>query len=193
VPEDGIHPRRFLEEVLPAHAASIEAELGGRSSIGSVVLHVPEEGTWSVRVLDGRLEVDSGMGQDSLLQLTVAGGDFAPLIDAGLNHAKARTASLAEMALRALSLDARTARGLRHLPGSVALVVRDGGVERRVLIAPGVRVVEPGAADCTITVAMEDWVAIQTGRAAPLTLFADGRISVSGNVQLALALGGVLG
>ena len=185
-------PREFIEEVLVARAAHLSDRLAGRTSLGSVVLSVPSRGQWSLRIVEGRLEVTRGLDDDALLQVTVLEEDFGPLVAASLERTPDAEQSMASGALKALSLDARTARGLRHMPGSVAFVVEDGAVRRRVLVSPGLRAADMDAPDCTVTCTMDDYIAMQTGSAQPMQLFADGRLRLTGNVQLALALSGLL-
>jgi hypothetical protein len=189
IPED---PEVFVERYLPSRAAALGDELSGITSIGSVVLRVADAGTWSLRLVDGALEASRGMDDDALLQLTIGETDFVPLVVESLRRAEPARAGSRPRALRALAIDARTARGLRHMPGSVLFVVVDGAAERRVLLTPGVGPAAFERADCTVTCGMEDYRSLQAGNADPMQLFASGRLRLSGNVQLALALSGLL-
>jgi hypothetical protein len=190
VPPD---PIAFVEEYLPARARALGEALGGLSSVGSVVFRVVDVGEWSLRLVDGELEVLRGVEDDVLMQVTVTEDDFVVLVVDSIRKLTESGRRGPAGALGVLSLDPRTARGLRHMPGSVLLSVDDAGTPRRVLLTPGVGRADMSAPDCTIGCTMADYVAMQTRREDPMQLFANGRLRLTGNVQLALALAGLFG
>jgi hypothetical protein len=158
-----------------------------------VVFRVVDVGEWSLRLVDGELEVLRGVEDDVLMQVTVTEDDFVVLVVDSIRKLTESGRRGPAGALGVLSLDPRTARGLRHMPGSVLLSVDDAGTPRRVLLTPGVGRADMSAPDCTIGCTMADYVAMQTRREDPMQLFANGRLRLTGNVQLALALAGLFG
>lgn len=183
-------PEQFFGVDLPRRARALAAVLRNRSSVGSVAFHVEGAGTWSLRLLDGVLEVGRDVEDDVVLQLLVTLDDFGPLVVSSVEQLSEDESSLAGRmsALKALSVDAETARLVRHVPGSVLLVVRDGDVRRRLLLSPGRREPNLDQADCTIECEYGDLLDVQAGRQDAMSLFVAGKLKLSGNVQIAMAM-----
>jgi hypothetical protein len=181
-------PAEFIEVYLPEVARSVP--LPATSSIGSLTLRVLDAGEWSLRVDAGALSVTRCQEDDVVVQLTVPSADFGPLIVEGARRAE-DPARAGRGLLRALSLDAETARLIRHVPGSILLEARAGDRSHRLLFTPGRRTATLQSPECTIRCSLDDLVAVQTGMARGLDLFTSGRLQLSGNVQIALALSGL--
>jgi ubiquinone biosynthesis protein UbiJ len=126
-----------------------------------------------------------------MLQLTVSRADFDVLVREPLSQVDARVPLTRVGPLRALAANPETARLVRHVPGSVLLVARDGPAEHRLLMTPGRRKAELGSPDCTITCALDDLQAAHAGKVAPMQLFTSGKLRITGNVQIAMALAGL--
>jgi hypothetical protein len=190
---DPPRPEGFFSDYLPRQFALVRAHAAGKSSVGSLLFRVPEAGEWSLRLSDGELEVARGMEDDVMLQVTVALADFDVLVVEPVERiiAAGGTAGPRGGSLRALLADAETARLVRHVPGSVLFVVKDVDDSRRMLVTPGRRPAEMDKAACTISCAIDDFFAAQSGAIPPMTLFAQGKLRVTGNVQIALALSAV--
>jgi putative sterol carrier protein len=98
------------------------------------------------------------------------------------------------VAARVLTVDAERARLLRDAPGSVALKLKaSGGGEHRLTLTLGATPPKLDAPDCEIECALEDLWAIQSGTKNPFELLMDGKLRMSGKVELAMALGAALG
>lgn len=186
-PED---PEKFFTTYLPRLFESLP-DVSGITSVGSLVCRVSGRGEWSLRVRDGELEVTRGMEDDVMLQMTVSADDFAPLV-AELAGASVDAPRLPQGALvRALGANSETARLVRHVPGSVAFLARDDGIVRRLLVTPGRRPANPSVADCTIECSLDDLRGARARGESFMTLFAQGKLRITGNVQVALALSAV--
>ncbi|MBM4361503.1 MAG: SCP2 sterol-binding domain-containing protein, partial [Deltaproteobacteria bacterium] len=85
-----------------------------------------------------------------------------------------------------------TARLIRHVPGSVLVRVADAGAARRLLVTPGRRAARFEDAACTIDCSLSDLEDARAAGLSPMQLFAQGKLRISGNVQIALALSAVL-
>lgn len=185
-------PDEFFMQYLPSVVGSGAVALGDRTSLGSLTFRVPGVGEWSLRVRDGELAVLREAEDDVVIQLTVPPEDFVPLIvDRVRGAAGAVERQGTRMLFKALDLDAETARLIRHVPGSILLEAMDGAVARRLLITPGRRHASLVSPDCTIRVAFDDLIAVQRGERRAMDLFTSGKLQLSGNVQLALALSGL--
>jgi hypothetical protein len=178
----------FIERTLPELLE--RGSLPPVSSVGSVTVRVPGVGEWSLRIDEGRLVVTRALEDDVIVQLTIPADDFCPLIVQGVQRAS-DPVKAGRAFLKALSLDAETARLIRHVPGSILLEARDGPHVRKLLFTPGRRAANLDAADCTISCALSDLEAVQAGRARGMDLFTSGKLTLRGNVQLALALSGL--
>jgi hypothetical protein len=185
VPSD---PDAFFTSYLPARFAEVAARLGVAASVGSVTARVLDAGEWSLRIDDGVLRVISGAEDDVMLQLTVTRADFDVLVREPLAEAGEKATVVRVGPLRALAANPETARLVRHVPGSVLLVARDGPIKHRLLMTPGRRKAELESPDCTIDCALDDLRAVHAGTVAPMQLFTSGKLRITGNVQIAMAL-----
>jgi putative sterol carrier protein len=72
-------------------------------------------------------------------------------------------------------------------------VARDGDARRRILVTPGRRAASLDSAECTIECALADMVDAQSKGVSPMQLFVAGKLRLTGNVQIAMALAGAFG
>jgi putative sterol carrier protein len=92
-------------------------------------------------------------------------------------------------ALRLLKLDEETCRLIANVPGALSVRVRDGEVVHEVVFGPGnADFANPG---CSITCALEDLQQVQHGQTNPMDLFMGGKLTLDGNIEIAMALGGL--
>jgi hypothetical protein len=167
----------------------------GITSVGSVTCRVLGAGEWSLRLNDGVLAVTQGMEEDVMLQITVPASDFETLVltpTRELASGPHKPIPHNGGALAALAVSAETARLVRKVPGSVLFAAQDGEARRRLLVTPGSRLVDLDSAECTIECALEDVVAMRATGGSPIQLFTSGKLKLRGNVQIAMALAGVL-
>ena len=183
-------PAAFLTEFLPALVRS--RDLGDATSVGSITVNVLGEGTWSLRLEGGELEVESAKMDDALVQLSLEAQDFEPLVVEPLRAFELEVQGSAHSgASKIFAQDPQVASAVRHLPGSVLLEIKDGDRRRRVLVTPGVRNADFDTADCVVSCDISDYLAVAGGQEPAMQLFLSGRLTVTGNVQLALALSGL--
>jgi hypothetical protein len=188
-----LDPEEFFASFLPSRFESVAQHYAGVTSVGSVAFRIDEQ-VWSYRLSDGRLELLREMEDDVVLQVTVPGDDFGSLIAAAAERRANAGSAVPASAFRALRLDPETARLVRRVPGSVLFVARDGDEKRRLLITPGRREAKLATPDCTIESNLDDWVQAETGGAqAAMQLFVSGKLKITGNIQIAMALSSVLG
>jgi hypothetical protein len=188
VPDD---PEAFFARYLPRRFDAFRETAAGKTSVGSVFFRVPGAGEWSIRLRDGEIEVQRELEDDVVVQVTIVAADFGPLVSESVRRADEAKALQRPGALRVLSLDAETARLVRHVRGSLLFAVLDGAAERRLLLTPGLGTADLEHPDCRIECRMDDFVEAQAGTVQPLQLFSQGKLKLSGNIQLALALSGI--
>jgi hypothetical protein len=187
-------PETFFCSYLPERFAEVRAVAGGPSSVGSLLFRISGAGEWSLRLRDGDLEVTRGAEDDVMLQITVPHEDFDALVVQPIERVRQRATAHAPRgaALRVLAADPETARLVRHVPGSLLFVFRDGDVAHHLLVTPGRRAAEMDKAACTIECKMADLIAAEAGGASPMQLFTSGKLRITGNLQIAMALAGIL-
>jgi len=185
-------PEEFFGSYVPARMAALTDELSGKSSPGSVVVQLEEGSAWCLRIRNGAFEVAEGDAPDAIVRVSLSRDSFEPLV--------VRTAERDELApaprdrrlsaARALTLDAERGRLIREAAGSVALVVKDGAREHRVVVTPGAR--ERGNPACTLRLGMDELIDLQAGRTQPLQLLMAGQLVIEGDAQIVMALAGAL-
>ncbi len=188
-------PERFFGEYVPEELSRLKATLGERSSAGAVVFALTSGEAWSLTLERGEVRVAAGVAADPLVRITLDPDDFVPVIVAGAERLGNETGVERQlMAARVLTVDAERARLLREAPGSVALVLTSAqGKKHRVVMTLGAAVPKLDAPDCTLECALEDLWAIQSGTRNAFELLMEGKLQMTGKVELAMALGAALG
>jgi len=160
------------------------------SSLGSVAFSVPDVGRWSFQLRAGQLACEPGLASDTLVRITIPQSSFEPIVVRGTE----RMAGLAlapekqMLAFRALTLDAERVAQIRAVTGSVSFAVVDGKDSHRVYVTPGSA--EPNLArpECEISCESEAFWGLQTGAQNPIELLMNGKIKITGEAQVAMAL-----
>jgi hypothetical protein len=196
VPEHAVpaHPAEFFGEYVPAQLNELRSSLGEISSPGAVVFDLGSAGAWSLRLVNGAPSVVAGIDADSLVRLTLSEADFPLIVVAGAERLATEAGEgRVLMAARVLALDGERARLLREAPGTVAIKLTSATGEHRLTMTLGPAEPQLEAPDCEIECALEDLWAIQGGSKNPLELLLDGKLRMTGKVELAMALGAALG
>lgn len=191
VPKD---PDAFFSSYLPASFAPLREKLGATTSFGAVVFHVGERRPLAVRIANGALESSHGVPDDAIVQIRLSEADFEPILVRGAERLLEASADVERQlaVLRALTLDAERVRSIRAVQGSVAFVLVADQAEHRVTLTPGSAPVAAGAAECTVRCGLDDFLALQRGTANPFELLMNGKIQLTGDAQIAMALSSLL-
>jgi hypothetical protein len=185
-------PEAFFTSYVPERIARLSAALAGRSSPGSVLFDVPGVGSWSLSLKQGSLLVVAGEQPDRLLTIAIRSDDFAPIIVTGAERVPEDLPPERQMiAARILTLDAERAKLVSGVTGSLGLALKDGAVTRRLLIAPPKAPVVIEQPSCEVSCSLDDFWAMQGGVGNPFELLMDGRLTLAGDMQIAMALSGV--
>lgn len=191
VPES---PSAFFTTFLLAKFEAMKAAVSGKSSAGAMTFRVLGEGEWSLRLVDGTLTASDGMPDDALLQITMSAADFAAIFVAGARAAASEPPRPEGQvfAFKALTIAPDRARLVKAIPGSLAFVVKDEGAIRTVVVTPGIAPPKLEAPECRIECSMADFQDIQSGKQLPLQLLMSGKMKMTGNAQIPMALSTVL-
>lgn len=89
-----------------------------------------------------------------------------------------------------LRLDAETCRLVAAIPGALAVRVNDDGRTLEVVLGPGNA--DLSAPRCTVTCQFSDFAELRAQRQNPMDLFLAGKLVLDGDLEVALALGGLV-
>ena len=185
-------PEAFFTEYLPARVAVLAPAMGQRSSPGSVLFDVEGAGRWWLRFESGRLQVQASELPQHLLTIALRLPDFEAVIVEGAGKVGETLPPERQIiAARMLTLDAEQANLVRGVGGSLGLLLADGDVTRRLLLAPAGTPVDIDHPSCDVSCALEDFWKLQSGEANAFELLMDGRVRFGGDAQIAMALSGI--
>jgi len=201
-PSDPIDPAEFFESFIPAHFATLALpEPLARVALRlGVHLHGDGGGEWLYHLRDGDLEVVTGGCDEASFTLIQSVDDWRGTLWEG------RGGVVAERGLRLLRSGrlAALAGGPAHTADSALFerLVGLGGVLRAVItdgqagdwaialqFGPGE---VPGEPTTTVRVAHDDIHAMSKGDLAPIQAFLAGRVSIAGDLLLAMQLQALL-
>ncbi len=190
VPES---PGPFFTDYLPARAQELADALRGKTSPGSMTFRVVGDGEWSVRIADGALSVAPGMADDVILQITLPKDDFGRIFVSGARRLAGESARVDKQvfAFKALEAPEERIRMVKMIPGSLGFFVKEPDVTRTLVISPGARAYDLEKPECRLDCSIDDWEDMQSGKAQPMQLVMSGKMRMSGNPQIAMALAGV--
>jgi putative sterol carrier protein len=181
-------PNEFFESYLPTWFE--KAQPGQVTSPGCLVFHIGPD-SWALRLVGGRLEVQTTAVTDAILQVSMAPADFTEMVSQGQSLFESG-ASDQLLALRSLSLDAERANLIRNVDGSVAFEVSEADQTRTLLLSPGAAIAGGSPPACTVRIAAADFWALSRGEKNPFELLMDGKIRMQGRMEVAMALSSVL-
>lgn len=188
------NPVAFFEQYVPARFASVASAVAGRSSPGALELTVTGHGPFSLRLVAGALKVERATAADAVLRAVMNEEDFVALVVQAASEVPDGPVPADAQAgiAKALSVDGERLELIRTLRGSLVLELTDGAVIRRVALAPGADTPSFDEPKCKVELALEDLRGIQRGEIAPIELMFGGRMKLSGDPQLPMAIAGAL-
>ena len=92
------------------------------------------------------------------------------------------------LAFRALTLDSERVAQIRRVVGSVCFAVLDDQVSHRVYVTPGSAEPNLTSPECEISCEAEAFWGLQTGTQNPIELLMSGKIKITGDAQIPMAL-----
>ncbi len=193
----GDSPQQFFSVSLPALFEPLvrAGKLGGRSyASAGVVVRILGAGEWTLRLDERGISAVEGGDDSPALQVCLRGEDFARFVASPLLRGGAESISPARAdaaAARLARWDDETAELLRAVRGSVLLRLRDGEQVRPVAFTPGQQPCSLTEAACIVDCDLEEMLQLRSGEANPLDLLGQGKLKLSGDAQIALAMGGL--
>lgn len=183
VPHD---PQAFFADYVPATFSRVAQGAPTQTSPGAVVFRVGSL-TVALRLNAGRVETATDVPDDTLVQVSLSEADFEPIVVRGAEELERLASRDRQLAvLRALSLDAERAALVRAVPGSLAVELT-GERTHRLTLTPGNRAPRD-VAECTVRCALTDFWGMQRGQTNPFELMMNGKIQITGDAQVVMAL-----
>ncbi len=179
----------FVEQYLPErYRAACELHADPRRP---VVFGLCVEGlnAWSLVAHSDHLLVQQRLDDERLLTVSLSEADFEHLVLGQLALFEQGSPMIAPKALR---WDDETRRLISAMPGHILVRIADQGTTRKVWLTPGLLPLDVRDAQCTIDCELNDLLAVKAGTQQAMELFFAGKLRIDGDVQLALALAGVL-
>jgi hypothetical protein len=179
----------FVERYLPErYRALCEPGAAPRDPV-VLGLCLPERAAWSLVAHADHLQVHGALDDERVLTVSLSEPDFEHLV---LNQLTLLDQGAPMFTPKVLRWDAETRRLVTAMPGSILVRIGDQGTTRKVLITPGVRPIDFEGALCTIDCELSDLLAVRAGTQQIMELFLAGKLRIDGDVQLALALAGIV-
>lgn len=157
-----------------------------------LVMHIGGE-TWAMGFTDGRLAIDQGGAAKPPLQISSTLEDFRTFA-AG----KVRDAMKAKAGSKAAAIDAKQIAKLfrvthkteqvKAYSGDLQLVVEDGATKYKLTLTFGGGTPNPASPTTTISLTLEDFLALAGGELNPQAAFFAGKIRLDGDMNLAMGL-----
>jgi putative sterol carrier protein len=182
-------PEAYFTSYVPQHFSGLPG-LEQVSSIGSIAFSVPALGCWSFQLRKGQLVCEPGLASDIIVRITIPEASFEPIVVRGTERMAGLALSPEKqmLAFRALTLDAERVAQVRAVTGSVSFTVLDGTNSHRVYITPGSAEPNLSQPECEISCEAEAFWGLQTGSQNPFELLMSGKIKITGQAQIPMAL-----
>lgn len=187
VPTD---PAEFFGTWLPKTFEPLAAKLAQQNSPGAIVFQVGDREPTAVRIEGGRIAVANGIPSDTIAQVRLSEGAFEPIVVRGaeLLSSEQKSSDAQLLVLRALTLDAERVALIRGVNGSVAFILKSDAEEHRLLLTPGTQLPNLATPECSVRCQLSDFLAMQRGETNPFELMMSGKIMISGDAQIPMAL-----
>ncbi len=178
----------FFREWLPRRFAELKSERPDLASTEcSLLIHVGQR-SWRLDLGAGELQIHAQPPPEPLptFRLHTTEDSFALLIGEALE-----SQASSNPALNMLKLDSEVVRLAGNIPGCLKLrVVASDGAAHEAVFGPGTK--DVSEVGCSVECQLEDLRRVQSGEADPMELFMSGRLQLDGDLQIAMALGGML-
>ncbi len=189
IPQD---PDQFFDVWLPSSFQDLPPEFKSKPAAGAVVFHVGARQPYALRLTQGAFVLSREVPGDTIVQVSVSEADFAPVLVRGAELVSQAEPERRLMVLRALTLDAERIELVRGVRGNLAFVLTDGDLNHRVVLTPSVTRPVLDTPECSVRCQLADFLALQRGESNPFELMMNGKIQISGDAQIPMALSSLL-
>jgi hypothetical protein len=141
--------------------------------------------TWTLHLAEQRLRVQPGSSPHPTFAIRLNQFAFEQLVLPAVTREHGP-----QVLIHFARLDAETCRLASNIPGSLGLRARGDSAVAEVVFGPGSANLDHPS--CNVSCLLSDLAQVQTGQQSPMDLFINGKLSLDGNLEVALALGGLL-
>ncbi len=173
------------------HLAALPLRLPLLTLPDRVVYHVQGVGSWSVGVVDGRLDVQSGAVGPIGLQVTATEAHFREAITGALRERHLEVLKRQKLPaevpdLRALKIDVARLKAAIAVGGSLAFILHDREYDDvyRYVLTIGNGPAAYAQATTTIEVDADDLVTLAATNTPPMKVLVSGKLRLAGDVGL---------
>lgn len=160
-----------------------------------LVLHVTgtDGGAWAMGFVDGRLAIDAGNAPNPPVQVTSSIEDFrafvaGPIRDAVKAKAGQRAAAVDPKQIAKLFRITTKTEQAKQYKGDLQLVVENGATQHKLTLTFGGGAPNPAAPTTTISITLDDFLALLGGELNAQAAFFAGKIRLDGDMNLAMGL-----
>jgi putative sterol carrier protein len=165
------------------------------ASPDKLLIHVSGEagGTWAMGFDAGKLHIAQGTAANPPLQVSITTADLRAFVAGSI-----RDAVKAKVGNKAAGIDPKQIAKLykitnkteqvRAYSGDLALVIENGADKHAITLTFGGGAPKPAAPTTTISITLEDFLALTGGELNPQAAFFAGKIRLDGNMNLAMGL-----
>ncbi len=181
-------PEAFFDTWLPARLEGLDPSASAFAGVRCNLHVTVGDGLWWLSLDEGRVQVERTQRNpdEADFQICTERESFAQIVSQG-----AELANQAQGAHKRLRrVEPETLELVKNIPGSLKLRLHDQAGDYWLSLGPGAHPIAPPA--CTLSCALNDYLEMRAGRAAPMDLFMAGKIRIDGDAQVAMALAGIL-
>jgi len=158
-----------------------------------LVIHVSGDGggTWAMGFEGGRLAITQGDAGSPPLQVSMSSDDLRAFVAGSVRDAiksKAGGKSIdAKQVAKIYRITGKTDQ-VKAYTGDLSLVVENGAASHKLTLTFGGKAPNVGAPTTTISISLEDFLAMLGGELNPQAAFFAGKIRLDGDMNLAMGL-----
>jgi hypothetical protein len=190
IPSD---PAVFFTEFFPRRFELDRKRYPSDDTVAAALFEVTGVGSWSIRIRNGKLDVMSGKSDDTAIQIALSHADFtAVFVERTLREIREKgdLSDHSRDAFKPLFVGAKKQHLTSGMRETLVMRLDQEGVHRRLVITPGAGA--PTEPRVTVTVALNDFLAMQSGTKNPTLLFMRGQLKIKGDVGYALKANALL-
>lgn len=158
-----------------------------------LVIHVSGDGggVWAMGFVGGRLTIEQGSAQSAPLQVSMSADDLRAFVAGSVRDAikaKAGGRSIDGKQLAKIFRITGKTEQVKAYSGDLALVVENGAANHRLTLTFGGGAPNTASPTTTISIALDDFLAMLGGELNPQAAFFAGKIRLDGDMNLAMGL-----